>query len=76
MRPPLRTNSSVEVVISRATERLRLPSASATPEASTKAALAKLSVPQYFDQVIAPLVLTDMNRRIERQALQRMAGAE
>ena len=40
------------------------------------AALAKLSVPAYFEQVIAPLVLTDMNRRIERQALQRMAGAE
>tara|TARA_R110000851_G_scaffold26200_4_gene74563 strand:- start:184 stop:369 length:186 start_codon:yes stop_codon:yes gene_type:complete len=40
------------------------------------AALAKLSVPQYFEQVIGPLVLTDKNRRIERQALQRMAGAE
>jgi len=40
------------------------------------AALAKLSVPAYFEQVIGPLVLTDKNRRIERQALQRMAGAE
>ena len=40
------------------------------------AALAKLSVPQYFEQVIGPLVLIDMSRRIERQALQRMAGAE
>ena len=40
------------------------------------AARAKLTVPAYFEQVIAPLVLTDMNRRIERQALQRMAGAE
>ena len=33
------------------------------------AALAKLSVPQYFEQVIGPMVMTDKNRRIERQAL-------
>lgn len=38
------------------------------------AALAKLTVPQYFEQVIAPVVLSDMRARIERQALQRMAG--
>ena len=40
------------------------------------AALAKLSVPQYFEQVIGPMVMTDKNRRIERQALQRKAGVE
>jgi len=40
------------------------------------AALAHLSVPAYFEQVIAPMVQTDMRRRIERQALQRRAGVE
>ena len=38
------------------------------------AALAKLTVPQYFEQVIAPVVLSDMRARIERQALQRRVG--
>ena len=40
------------------------------------AALAKLTVPQYFEQIIAPVVLSDMRARIERQALQRRVGAE
>ena len=36
--------------------------------------LAGMTVPEYLEQVVAPFVSTDLQRRIERKHLQRVAG--
>lgn len=36
--------------------------------------LAGMTVPEYMEKVVAPFVSTDLQRRIERKHLQRVAG--
>ena len=38
------------------------------------AGLAGMTVPEYLEGVVAPVVSTDLQRRIERKQLQRLAG--
>ncbi|MAN61750.1 MAG: hypothetical protein CMI60_07360 [Parvibaculum sp.] len=47
-----------------------------TRDLRAAAALAGLTVPEYLSQVVSPMVATDLQARIERQQLQRMAGAD
>ncbi len=38
--------------------------------------LAGMTVPEYLEKVVAPFVSTDLQARIERQHLQRVAGID
>lgn len=40
------------------------------------AGLAGMTVPEYLEGVVAPFVSTDLQRRIERKHLQRLAGVD